>query len=116
MSSKDDFVNVSAIYGVYNVAKAIKEQRETKRWNSLYDELHAHEKELNDYLRSKGVLWGYTSDVQAVNNGNIQSEISKMDAIRRKFDRYLAMGGSVNYVHDIEYLDDATEALARSKR
>lgn len=56
------------------------------------------------------------SDVEAVNNGNITPEKRKMDNYRKKLSDFMALGGQVKYIHDLDEIDNEMETIKYLKK
>lgn len=93
-----------------------KEEQANKRWNDLFYELGQYEEAFSNYLDSIGCPALYVSDVEAVNNGNITPEKRKMDNYRKKLSDFMALGGQVKYIHDLDEIDNEMETIKYLKK
>ncbi len=93
-------------------ANAISEaNRETKKHNDLCYQLSDYNAELDDYLKRVGCDAVYIADWSCLDGGSITIEKRKMDAIKRKMEEYIRLGGEPRYVHDLDELDDCIEKV-----
>lgn len=94
------------------VARDMKQQeRETQRWNDLFHELGQYETAFNNYLSSVGIQDVYIADVEYVNSGNIMPAKREMDAIKRKIEKFISLGGQGKHLYRLEDIDEAIEVI-----
>ena len=93
-----------------------KEEQANKKWNDLFYELGEYETSFSNYLKSIGCPALYVADVEAVNNGNIAPEKRKMDNYKKKLNDFISLGGQVEYIHDLDEIDNEIETIKYLKK
>lgn len=104
----DSFFGHAAV----EVAKDMKRQeKETQRWNDLFHELRQYETVFNNYLSSVGIQDVYIADVEYVNSGNIMPAKREMDALKKKVEKFISLGGQGKHLSRLEDIDEAIEII-----
>lgn len=85
--------------------------RETKRHNDLCYQLSDYEAEFDEYLKRVGCASSYIADWGCVESGNISIAIRKMDALKKKVEQYIELGGNPKYIWDLEEIDNCIEKV-----
>ena len=67
-----------------------KEKEKNQKWNTTFSMLQQKETELQNYLNSVGCKLSYVFDADVIDNGNVSSEVRKMEKIRKDVEEYLA--------------------------
>ena len=93
-----------------------KEEQANKKWNDLFYELGEYETSFSNYLKSIGCPALYVADVEAVNNGNSAPEKRKMDNYKKKLNDFISLGGQVEYIHDLDEIDNEIETIKYLKK
>lgn len=67
-------------------------------------------------MKSIGCPALYVVDVETVNNGNIAPEKRKIDNYKKKFNDFILLGGQVEYIHDLDEIDNEIETIKYLKK
>lgn len=82
-----------------------KEKEKNQKWNTTFSMLQQKETELQNYLNSVGCKLSYVFDADVIDNGNVSSEVRKMEKIRKDVEEYLALGGNIQLLFDFDRLE-----------
>lgn len=96
-------------FNAYNEIK--KEEKETQRWNSLFQEMMEFESVFNKYLESVGITDVYVANIEFVNNGDISPVKREVSNLRKKVNDYLALGGLGSCIHNLKFIDDDIDKM-----
>lgn len=93
------------------VRDAKKEQEKNEKWNRSFSVLQKREIELQNYLNSVGCNLLFIFDANVIDNGDIASEVKKMEKVKKDVEEYLALGGDIQILFGFDQLERHIEVL-----